>query len=126
MTQVDNVATYPNFERSDWKCHACDNNNFKSRAVCYSYGCEVTQGQAWLEAQKSKKPGFKVGRVLSEYKDWTCTKCGHFNFKSKTICFVTGCDMTQERNREIEQGDGGEESDDTDVDDDDLGRVWEG
>jgi hypothetical protein len=126
QTQEDNKATYNNFERADWKCHSCGNNNFKSRAVCYSYGCSVTQGEAWLEAQKSQGPGYKVQRVLTNKADWTCKKCGHFNFKSKLVCYVTGCDMTQERNREAEAGGEVDDEDETDEEDEELGEVWEG
>ena len=30
--------------------------------------------------------------------DWTCCACGHFNFKSKDVCYGMNCDMTQLQN----------------------------
>jgi len=119
----ENKQQYPDFERSDWTCHLCDNKNFKSRAVCYSYECNVKQSEAWLEYKKGARPDYKPTKVLQDSKDWTCVKCGHFNFKSRMVCFVTGCDMTQEKNR---GGGNGEDEDETDAEDDELGTVWEG
>ena len=122
QTRAANYLSHPDFSTADWTCNLCGTKNFRSKKTCYAYECERTQADNWKEDRENRKPTYKTRISNFVRKDWICKKCMTNNFASRSICYMSGCDQTQEQNQNDDDGNGVDEDEDDDDTDDDGGH----